>query len=152
MKARTIGLVQLFSLLVGLVLPSLTAAQSDNTQWRRQVQQQLDYATLALNWSYQLEPSHELYTTRLNNNTYVDVRYNLDAGVNYVFLGVCDNDCSGLQLRLYDGYGQLVDVDASRGGYPVVATSVGRSGIFYLRLTMRQCRANPCWAGVGVYR
>src|SRR5690348_15032029 len=145
MKTPTIRLAHLISLFLGLALPTVTPAQAFNsTQWEHQVERQLEDATLALNWDYRLVPSHQPYIRQLNNNTYVDVEYNLEAGVNYVFVGVCDNDCSGLQLRLYDGYGRLVDVDADRGGYPVVATSVSRSGIFYLRVTMNECWANPC--------
>lgn len=153
MKTLSIKFAQFCSLFIALALPTLTAAQSfDAAQWERQVRQQLREATVALNLGYDLQPSHQLYMTQLDDNTYQDVKYTLDAGVSYLFLGVCDNDCSGLQLRLYDGYSHLVAVDTTRGGYPMVAASVGRSGTFYLRVTMRGCRANPCWAGVETYR
>lgn len=151
MDTRTIRLAQVLSLLVGLALPTLSAAQAANP-WEQQVRQQLVYATLALDLGYEIEPSHAPYMAQLNNNTYVDVPYTLEAGVSYVFLGVCDSDCSGLQLRLYDGYWHLVSQFTTRGGYPYVATSVGQSGVFYLRITMRECRINPCWLGVGAYR
>jgi hypothetical protein len=139
------------ALAVAIMLSSPAAAQNSRTAWERQVRYQLQQASTALNLGYELQPSHNVFIDALNNNTYEDVRYDLRAGDSYLFLGVCDNDCSGLQLRLYDNNGNLIDSDTTRGGYPVLTAQVYRTGTFYLRVTMRGCYASPCWAGVEAY-
>ena len=133
------------------VLFSFHAVAQNRTQWERQVRYQLQEASTVLGLGYDIQPSHNIFIDALNNNTYEDVRYELQAGEKYLFLGVCDNDCSGLQLRLYDRNGNLIDQDTTRGGYPVLAAEIYRTGPFYLRVTMKGCHTNPCVAGVQAY-
>jgi hypothetical protein len=151
MKPSVSKSVRLCVFLVATGLALTATAQSGNL-YQSEVSRQLQLvqAAAALELGYALQPSHDTYYVHLYNNTYQDVRYTLQAGRRYVFVGACDNDCSGLQLTLYDGYGQLVDSDR-QADLPVVATTVGSSGAFYLRVTMRGCHVQPCWAGVGAY-
>jgi len=148
MKSKVFRVLQVGALL--MIASAALMAQSN--RWEYQVRDQLHDATRALNWAYDLQPSHEVYTVSLRNNTYQDIKYNLEAGETYVFVGVCDNDCSNMHLQLFDGYGKLIDSDTERGGYPVVTTSVGHGGAFYLRVIMHGCAHEPCWGGVGAYR
>ena len=147
MKNKMMRVLQLSALLL-----AASAALMAQSQYAYQVRSQLRDATRALNWAYDLQPSHEVYMVSLRNNTYKDIEYDLQAGETYIFVGVCDNDCSNMHLELYDGYGKLIDSDTDRGGYPVVTTNVGRSGAFYLRAIMHGCRNQPCVAGIGAYR
>ena len=156
MKACVFKSIRLCAFLLATGLALTAAAQSRNL-YQSEVNRQLQLvqAAAALELGYALQPSHDIYYVNLKNNTYQDVRYTLEAGRTYVFVGACDNDCSGLQLKLYDGYGRLVDNSAQAdlpADLPMVAATVGSSGAFYLRVTMRGCHIEPCWAGVGAYK
>jgi len=151
MKSRVSKLVQLCALMVAIGLSVPGWAQS-SSQYQSQVllQLQLVQAVVAQQWGVTLHPTHEVFYVDLSNNTYQEVRYTLYAGVTYIFVGACDRDCSSLQLKLYDGYGQVIARD--NGVIPAVSTTVAQSGVFYLRVSMHACEVQPCWAGIGVYR
>lgn len=153
MKRAVITLAQVFSLIFAMALPAELAAQSrSRNQWEAQVNDQLQVATGALNVGYDIVPSHQTYINALYNNRYQDISYNLQAGVDYLFVGVCDEDCLGMELRLYDGYGHLISSSSMRNGTPILIISALRSETFYLRVTMRDCQDSPCWYGVGAYK
>ena len=146
MQKRMLRVLQVSALLL-----AVSTALSAQNRWEREVRAELSNATSVLGL-LSMEPSHEPITVNLRNNTYEEIKYNLDAGQQYVFVGVCDEDCVNMHLQLYDGHHNLVDSDYEQGGYPVVSTSVGHSGNFYLRVIMHGCSDEPCWGGVGAYR
>lgn len=151
MKPRFSTSIRLCAFLLATGLALTATAQSGNL-YQSEVNRQLQLvqAAAAIKLGYALRPSHDTHYVSLKNNTYQDVLYTLEAGRTYVFVGACDNDCSGLQLKLYDGYGQLVD-NSAQDALPMVAATVGSSGTFYFRVTMRGCDIEPCWAGVGAF-
>ena len=75
----------------------------------------------------------------------------LQAGASYMLMGVCDQDCSDLDLALYDGYGNLVSADETTDDAPVVDVTVATGGDFTLEATMYQCSESICYYGVGIY-
>lgn len=145
-----------FTLLIsGLLLTlgsaTLATAQFADT-YKTEVRVQLDsiVAQASRELGHELRSTHEIYYVNLANDTYKDIAYTLDTGSTYAFVGACDNDCVGLQLKLYDGHWNLVQSDV-RSDLPIVSMTVARGGTAYLRVTMRDCRVGYCWAGVGVY-
>lgn len=88
----------------------------------------------------------------LNDGASQDVRYTLYAGQHYVFSGACDDDCTDLDFRLYDGGYNLVAQDVDPDPTPVVGVTPRRTGTFYLRVTMAACGASPCMWGVDLSR
>jgi hypothetical protein len=95
--------------------------------------------------------THEPMVDTLSNRYYDTVTLNLRSGMRYGLVGVCDSDCRDLDLRLYDGNGNLVDADTSPDDTPVVGITPRWSGQFYLRVSMANCRTNYCYYGVGVF-
>ncbi|SOD02878.1 hypothetical protein SAMN05216486_10615 [bacterium JGI 053] len=75
----------------------------------------------------------------------------LRAGQRYTLLGVCDLDCSGLELRMFDAAGAEVAHAADTADLPIIPVVPARSGRYRLRVTMLRCVAAPCGFGVGVY-
>ena len=75
----------------------------------------------------------------------------LQAGNRYMMVGACDNDCSDLDLRLYDPNDNQVDVDIELDDTPVVEVSPSRSGTYRVEAVMVSCSTEPCFYGVGVY-
>lgn len=130
-----------------LFLPATARAQD---AWVRQVRAQISEAGRVFE-SRGYELTHRIYTGSLNDGGAEMVRLELDVGREYQIMGACDTDCSDLDLTLYDGNGREVDTDLLDDDYPVVTVTVGRSGIFQLRVSMADCSAEPCRYGIGVF-
>lgn len=75
----------------------------------------------------------------------------LRAGWDYELLGACDEDCSDIDLWIYDEYGNLIDSDELLDDYPLVEVSPLRTGEYGVRLKMYTCDVEPCRAGLAVY-
>lgn len=141
-----------FAFLLVMALPGALTAQAPLIgPWANQVSQQLRLATLSLDLGYSLAPSHDPVVDTLSNNTYKDFTYHLQGGATYLFVGVCDSDCSDLDLTLYDAHGYLIDRDAKPDKTAVVTVRVFESSDFRLRVTMAKCNLSPCWMGVGAF-
>jgi hypothetical protein len=80
--------------------------------------------------------------------------YNLQltAGKDYYLLGVCDNDCSDLDISLYNQNGQLIQEDTASDDKPLVLATPRANGRYQMRVTMASCSSEPCYYSVGVYR
>ena len=152
MKKRSIltsALIVVFLCLVVWPLTLLAQGQSRN-EWESQVRRQLRAVALLLNLG-DLTSTYNPYIGTLRDNTYTDVSYTLHAGVSYALIGVCDNDCPDLDLKLYDENGNLIDKDTAPDSTPVIRVTPRWTGAFYVRVIMSECEDNPCWYGVGEF-
>jgi hypothetical protein len=71
----------------------------------------------------------------------------LEAGRDYALVGVCDGDCSDMDLELYDQAGNEIDSDLEYDDVPVVRVTADRSGAYRLVVGMVTCTNEPCyWA------
>jgi hypothetical protein len=126
------------------------AATGRRNQWAAQVRGQLVQTALALTQrGYEL--THEAYTDTLYTNSNQDLNLTLDAGKAYALVGVCDNDCSNLDLVLYDQDGNVVDKDFRPDVAAVVEVTPSETASYRLRVIMAGCRSQPCYYGVGVF-
>jgi hypothetical protein len=75
----------------------------------------------------------------------------LSGGSDYFFFGACDNDCSDLDLTLFDAAGNQVATDIETDDTPVVHVAPSRNGTYRVRITMASCSAEPCRYGVGIF-
>ncbi|ULH16104.1 hypothetical protein MF271_05610 [Deinococcus sp. KNUC1210] len=83
----------------------------------------------------------------------ITVTYTLVAGRTYKIVGVCDDDCTNLDLELRDTGGTLIDRDDADNKIPVVDVKVRRTGDFKLKVSMTGCaNTGGCEYGVDVYR
>jgi len=76
---------------------------------------------------------------------------NLHAGTTYALIGVCDQDCTDIDLRLYDSDGDEVDSDLKTDDKPIVQIAPRVTGEYRVKVTMASCSTSPCFYGVGVY-
>jgi hypothetical protein len=74
----------------------------------------------------------------------------LEAGLQYFVVAVCDGDCSDLDLVLTDSDGEEVEADREMDDVPMLAIE-DQSGTFVLSVQMATCSANPCYYGVRVF-
>ena len=133
--------------LTALFAPSTARAQD---AWVRQVREQI--SVVGSRFEQQgYELTHRIYTGALNDGASEMVNLELDVGREYQIMGACDEDCSDLDLTLYDGNGNVVDSDMLDDDYPLVSLTVTRSGVFRVRVSMADCSADPCRYGIGVF-
>lgn len=76
----------------------------------------------------------------------------LTEGANYAVHGVCDNDCTDLDLKIYDENNNLIAEDTSTDDQPIVQVTPRWSGKFRLEVLMYDCNSAPCYYAVSVYR
>lgn len=74
----------------------------------------------------------------------------LREGVNYRIYGACDNDCSDIDMEIYDTEGVLVDRDVATDDTPYVQITPTRTGQHFVRLWVFVCESEPCYAAARV--
>lgn len=77
---------------------------------------------------------------------------NLSPGGVYYVLGVCDNDCSDLDMVITDSNGREVGSDHLADDTPVVTINDGRGGAYQIQSIMAECSVEPCATAVRIYR
>ena len=121
------------------LVPATVAAQAN--RWQRQVQEQLErvspHARTTKTGVLNLEESEWFAVT-------------LTAGVSYSIIGVCDNDCSSLQLVLATPDRNELGTDRRGENFPVVRFTPPETRVFRVKVVMDACLVSPCWYGVAV--
>jgi hypothetical protein len=138
---------------VGVLVAALlapAAASAQDSRWHLQVSNQLDrYGSALSDRGYQV--SHDLRKGSLNDDEGEYFTLELDAGRAYAFVGVCDEDCTDLDLRLFGPDGAEVDSDLEADDYPVVEARPSRTARYRVKVIMATCSTSPCFYGVGVF-
>jgi hypothetical protein len=75
----------------------------------------------------------------------------LNAGYDYRVVGVCDRDCSDLDLTLYDQNQTVISQDTSTDDHPVVAVQPSWTGPFTVTALMYNCSVAPCYYALALY-
>lgn len=91
-------------------------------------------------------------TGALNNGNSTNVGVTLNAGGQYLLVGVCDGDCSDMDLRLSSPGGNTIAQDVANDDTPVLQFTAPTTGEYNVRVMMARCSANPCYYGVSLYR
>lgn len=86
----------------------------------------------------------------LNGGTQEDLPLALTAR-QYLVVGVCDGDCTDMDLRLLDGQGNTVAQDVADDDTPLLVFTVQASGSHVLRVMMPACGADPCFYGISIF-
>jgi serine protease Do len=139
-----------YVLALALALLALPAPALAQDEFERQVRDQLDAVSEGIR-DNGFTLVHEIYIGRLDDNGEETVTFDLGRGQTYMIMGVCDTDCSDLDLVLHDGDGDEVDSDLELDDAPIVEVSVDRADSYSLEVTMAACEAEPCRFGIGVY-
>ncbi|HVZ98715.1 MAG TPA: toll/interleukin-1 receptor domain-containing protein [Caulobacterales bacterium] len=72
-------------------------------------------------------------------------------GVDYRLVGVCDADCSDLDLVLHDQSGAILVQDTETNDHPVVPARTQYAGNYVVEVRMYNCTAPPCYYAVALY-
>lgn len=137
----------------GLVLLVVFVARSPvlrgQSRWDRQVNARLSQAAATLEHGYR--STGIAGRGALNTGETATFSITLPPGAPTVLTGVCDEDCADLDLSLStNGY----DTDAARGGGngPILRVTPPARTTYRVTVHMGDCRHNPCWFGVAVFR
>jgi hypothetical protein len=93
----------------------------------------------------------ERFLGALDQGESEEVRAGLKAGVEYLILGVCDSDCTDVDLIWEDANGTQIDSDLLDDDAPVVGGRVARDGAYIIRVSMANCSVEPCNYGVQIF-
>jgi hypothetical protein len=81
----------------------------------------------------------------------INYSFQLTAGRSYTILGVCDNDCSDLDITLYDPAGNEVAEDVLTDDKPVASVTARRTGRYRATISMASCSTGSCFYAVAAY-
>jgi hypothetical protein len=123
-------------------------AQTD--RWTNQVRSQLLSLALAAGFDGN-SLTHEPFIGDLGNGGEADITLNVRSGVSYAIVGVCDNDCRDMDLKLYDDNGNLISSDTQRDDTPLVRVTPRWNARFTIRVIMANCSNAPCRYGIGFF-
>jgi len=142
-----------FAIVAGLAMASTEEAAQD---WRALVLRQLDAAGATVRASGLTDASilsrnQIIGMLEDGGKSYIEVR--LEAGVDYLFAGACDHDCSDLDLRIFDSqtFDQL-GADVDMDDVPVISYRAPKSGPFLVRVDMADCSESVCYYGFRTYQ
>ncbi|MGD9967680.1 MAG: toll/interleukin-1 receptor domain-containing protein [Hyphomonadaceae bacterium] len=91
------------------------------------------------------------FTSSMAQGLSTNVPVEMHAGYEYRVVGVCDNDCSNLDMIVYDGYGSPIGHDTLPDSQPVVGILPATSGMFTAQVQMTACSVAPCYYSVALY-
>jgi hypothetical protein len=80
-----------------------------------------------------------------------DVPTAMNAGYEYQVFGVCDADCSDLDIRVYGLDGSLIVEDTTASNQPNVGVIPSVNGTFSVQVSMYACTVAPCFFAVQLY-
>ncbi len=131
--------------------PAIPASEVPaETDYEGQVRYQLDalHRTLAREGYVRTVDAH---VARINADSRERFTVDLDAGVEYRIVATCDNDCTDVDLYLYDPTGELVDSDQLDDDVPVVSVTPRKGGRYALEGAMYECSTEFCFIGIGAW-
>lgn len=135
------------ALSAGLV-PATMVAQS--ASYVQQLQGYMNnYASPVMSRGFQAVT--QMVTGGLNSSANGSHPVSLNAGRSYVILGVCDNDCTDVDLRLYGPDGSTVIQDLATDDHPTLNFTAPSTGNYRLEVIMATCRQSPCYYGVQLF-
>lgn len=111
---------------------------------------QLARAEIAVEKLGYSQGSHKRKVASLRQGESNDFAINLQRNRSYTIIGVCDKDCSDIDLKLYDDNGNLVARDTDYDDLAVIRINPRWGAQFTLRALMPSCSRNPCFYGISV--
>lgn len=144
-RAWTCGLLPILSVTVLFAAPPTAASAQDV------LETQVAAFEAQLGSEYERVPSAE-QRGNLKAGGQDLLTFTLQAGGDYAFVGVCDDDCSDLDLALADASGNVVATDTEADAFPIVGIESAGADQYSLQVAMIGCSIAPCAYMVTAYR
>jgi hypothetical protein len=137
------------------LLALATAARSQNA-WRDVLERQMTaVGNTVAGEGYRADTRAfhtDMIVGTLQDDAGVGLEVDLEFGVEYMIVGVCDTDCTDLDLSLVDLQGNVLFEDALDDDAPILRFTAPAAGTHFLLVEMFACSVNPCSFGYKVYR
>ncbi|MCU0882018.1 MAG: hypothetical protein MUF14_05035 [Hyphomonadaceae bacterium] len=149
MKKLIAAAVTVATIAVGIGVGAPVVAQSGDIQSLLDSQMRNARAELGVSgWTSLRQPR----ASSLSQGESESFTLQLNPGRDYVFVGVCDADCSDMDLQLQDSRGNELASDFAVDDTPVIRFSTPRA-VPNARLTvsMAACSVPPCFYQVGSF-
>ncbi len=89
--------------------------------------------------------AHAPFTGTLDAGESASIQVHTCSGILYTAQGICDFDCTDLDLTAYDSSGDVLDSDVQPEDFPVLAFTAAESGITTLSIEMVSCTDSCDW-------
>ncbi len=129
-----------------ITLPALSLAQSAVEIIEVQFQKANQFLT---DEGYSL--THDPIEGQLGRDAYDNLNVNLMNDFVYAIVAVCDNNCTDINLEIYDENNHLIDSDTETDDIPILQVAPKWTGKFDIKVTMVSCSNVPCSYGLRVY-
>lgn len=115
------------------------------------VRTQLDSAVVLMR-GQGFVPVDDAVTGTLATGADEEFEVDLEAGVTYMIVAVCDGDCSDLDLVLSDDEGEEMESDRKMDDLPMLAFENENDVTAVLSVQMATCSTGQCHYGVRIFR
>ncbi|MES1156582.1 MAG: hypothetical protein ABUL73_02275 [Alphaproteobacteria bacterium] len=149
MRSLLAGLLLIGALGAGDAFAEKGQSQDGATQVRGYLSSE---ATKHTDEGFRADPTNPDFVHALSLESAVVWPITLRHGVTYRVFAVCDNNCSDVDLDLYDSSGAFVGSDTSTTDKPFVEITPTADGTAYARIWLADCQNEPCTIGARVYR
>jgi hypothetical protein len=133
---------------VGAALLAAPALAQD--EWAAQVERIMEAATRSMSAEGYQYGGYS-HAGSLNEGASETLTIRLGGGMTTQLVGVCDTDCSDMDMRLSDADGDTIDVDVLDDDAPIVSVTPGKNGVYTLEVQMVTCKEEPCRYAVQQY-
>jgi hypothetical protein len=141
-----------FLVLCSVLSMSLAVATASSDQVESNLQSRTDYWTNDEHDWVKVSPDQRK-TGALKKAASGKVTFSLLKGKDYLFLGACDDQCSDLNLKLYDTSGKQIDIDTDDDEIPILEVTPDKDSVYTVNVSMADCsEAAGCGYGVDLYR
>jgi hypothetical protein len=150
---QTSHLRTLSSLTAALVLSAAAAipAFAQDAAYRAQLDRQLE-AARGLFANQNIEVAAGPFFGSLEEDGRDTYTLQVRGGKKYYVVGVCDTDCTDLDIRLLNAQGTVLAQDQLEDGAPLVELVPSISGSIRIEVTMFKCSSEPCFFAVEAYQ
>lgn len=152
MGANNIRRGPLGAIVMSLSVVMMTAAVwAQASEWLEQVDAQL--AGIRDEIGGEFEAASDIMVGELAQAEIGEFTLQVNEGVEYFFMAVCDADCGDVDMALFDEDDNELVSDIEQDDYPYLHFGANQSGVWTVRVLMANCGADTClWGAQGYAR
>jgi hypothetical protein len=141
--------IALFSILAAAGAASFATPAHAQDQWAQQIQRLFDKADEQMqSRGYHADSPVRQGSLRASGSERITLH--ITGGGKTQIMGLCDTDCSDIDLILYDNAGNILSKDTEADDVPIVERDGGAADL-QLEVRMVKCKTDPCRYGVRAY-
>lgn len=138
------------ALTLTLGIAAAAPAQAQN-QYVQQIRAQLSRAANTIR-SQGYVPAQDMISGNLNQGARESMMVTLNGGTRYAIVGVCDEDCTDVDLRIMGPDGSQLDEDIETDDTPVLEFVAPVTGQYRMMVMMATCSTAPCYWGAQIFQ